>query len=418
MTPAHPGAGAWTIGAAGDSVGGASRVGRGWAPSAYAVTGGLLAGAASAVVLASYVLRRLVTPERDSSDNVEILAVTLDDAGDTITLGQTEETLAPGRYGIWLHGGRGHARLGDIVRTDPQARTVTRRVAGVDAGSLRPGPARWNGYYYGGDPRQSLGLDFTEVLIPGPLGDMPAWLIPGAVDASGGDAGGRWAVLVHGRGALRGECLRAVPVLHRLGITSLVVAYRNDEDAPSSGDRRYALGLAEWADVDAALAWAKARGARSVALFGWSMGGAIVLQTLSRSRLADGLVDRVVLDAPVVDWNDVIRHHLRLGRIPAGVARIAVRVLRSTGARRLVGIDSPLDVAETNWTARARELHHPTLLIHSVDDEFVPVGPSVALAKSRAGLVRYARWTVARHTKEWNTDSARWERLVADFLTE
>lgn len=416
------------------------------AAAAYGLAGGTGAGALVMVAVAAYVLRRLVTPERDRSDNVQILEVQVGDGngdrhgcdgpGDTVTLDRTEETVVPGRYGMWLHAGRGHARLGDIVAEDVRAGTVTRRVLGVDAGSLRPGPARWNGYYYGGDPRQSLGLDFTDVAIPSPLGDLPAWLIPAGNSGSPGNSGNpgnpdkpaattvetrdsnhRWAVLVHGRGALRSECLRAVPVLHRLGITALVVGYRNDEDAPSSRDRRYALGLSEWADIEAALAWSRDRGATSACLFGWSMGGAIALQTLSRSDLAATLVDRVVLDAPVIDWGDVIRHQVRLVHLPGVIATIATRVLRSTGARELVGVESPLDVAATDWTARARELRHPTLLIHSVDDEFVPVGPSVKLARARAGLVRYVRWTGARHTREWNTDPERWERVVAEFLT-
>ena len=34
-------------------------------------------------------------------------------------------------------------------------------------------------------------------------------------------------MLVHGRGATREECLRALPVLHRLGFPALVVSYRN-----------------------------------------------------------------------------------------------------------------------------------------------------------------------------------------------
>lgn len=372
---------------------------------AWAGAGSAAAGGATTLALSAYLLRRLVTPERDLEDNVRVLAV----GPDTVTLDRTEDSVVPGRYGMWLYGGRGHARVGAILADDPAAGTVTRVLEGVDAGRLRPGPVRWNGYYHGGDPRQSLGLDFEAVEIPGPVGALPAWLVPA------GD-GRRWAVLVHGRGALRGECLRAVPVLNRLGITSLVIGYRNDEDAPSSGDRRYALGLAEWADVDAALAWARGRGARSAVLFGWSMGGAIVLQTLARSALADQFVERVVLDAPVVDWADVIRHHVRLGRLPVGFARIATQVLRSTGARRLVGVESPLDVAETDWTSRAGEIHHPILLIHSVDDEFVPVGPSVELARRAPERVRYERWTVARHTKEWNTDPDRWDRVVAEFL--
>ncbi len=43
-----------------------------------------------------------------------------------------------------------------------------------------------------------------------------------------------WAVLVHGRGATREECLRAVPLLHRLGVPVLVPSYRNDADGPTT----------------------------------------------------------------------------------------------------------------------------------------------------------------------------------------
>ena len=59
--------------------------------AAAGLTGGVMAGSAAALTLASYVLRRLVTPERDRSDNVEILAVSLDETGDTVALGRTEE---------------------------------------------------------------------------------------------------------------------------------------------------------------------------------------------------------------------------------------------------------------------------------------------------------------------------------------
>jgi fermentation-respiration switch protein FrsA (DUF1100 family) len=86
-------------------------------------------------------------------------------------------------------------------------------------------------------------------------------------------------------------------------------------------------------------------------------------------------------------------------------------------ARRLVGVHDPVDVAKTDWVARAGELTHPILLVHSVDDEFVPVGPSQELARARPDLVTMPHWDTARHTKEWNVDPQRWERSVADFVS-
>jgi hypothetical protein len=52
-----------------------------------------------------------------------------------------------------------------------------------------------------------------------------------------------------------------------------------------------------------------------------------------------------------------------------------------------------------------------------VADEFVPAGPSLALAAARPDLVTLEPWDTARHCKEWNLDPGRWERVLADFLT-
>lgn len=85
-------------------------------------------------------------------------------------------------------------------------------------------------------------------------------------------------------------------------------------------------------------------------------------------------------------------------------------------AKRLVGVSESVDVARTNWVKRADELSHPMLLIHSRDDEFVPVGPSEALAAARPDLVTFEPWSLARHCKEWNVDPRRWDAAVADFV--
>lgn len=376
---------------------------------------GALASAAGTIGAASYLARRLLTPERERLDNCVILAVD-PDAG-TITLDVTEETILSGRYGIWTDNGRGHLRVGGIVRIDLPERRVTRRLESVDVGAARPGPARWNGFYYGQRPDLSLGLPTTDVLVTTDIGVLPAWLVPAEAGADGGheDDRSRWAICLHGRGGTREECLRAVPVLHRLGITTLIPCYRNDAGAPPSPDGRYNLGLSEWRDADAAVRFALAHGASDVILVGWSMGAAISLQMLDRSPMANH-VSALVFDGPVIDWGDVIAHHARLARVPRPLTDLTRALLGARWARRLVGVHEPLDVADTNWQHRSGELRHRMLIIHSLEDDFVPVGPATALAAARPDIVRFEAWPASAHTKEWNTDPDRWQAVVADFL--
>lgn len=373
-------------------------------------TGALLGLASASLATGAYIARRVLTPDELMPDDVAVIGY---DA-DSLTLGVTAETVVPGRYGLWLDGGRGHARVGEIITRDDL--TATRRLLGIDRGQLRVGPARWNQYYYGDRPRVSLGLADQDVSISSEVGPMPAWLVSplGGATSTGGE-GTDWAVLVHGRGARKEETLRAVPVLHQGGWTSLVVAYRNDRDAPQGPGGRYTLGLSEWRDVEAAVGYALAHGARRIVLFGWSMGGAIVLQLLSQSVLADR-VTGVVLDSPVVDWGNVLAHHARAQNLPVPFVYLAQSLMASRGSRHLVGIHEPVDVALTDWVTRADELRHPMLLIASDGDDFVPIGPGAALARRRPDLVRFERWQQARHCREWNVDPDRWERAVAQFL--
>lgn len=371
---------------------------------AAAVGSSAAAGAAGAALgAAAYFARRVLTPDRRKPDDCVVLATTTD----SVVLAVNDETVVPGRYGLWLDGGRGHIRIGAILDRDES--TIRRRIEAHDFGILRPGPARWNGYYYCSPPEISLGLATRHVEVVSDLGPMPAWVIPGMGDGS------RWAILVHGRGARREETIRAIPPALAARHTVLVPSYRNDEGAPPGPDGRYNLGLSEWRDIESAIAYAVAEGAREVTLIGWSMGGAIVLQVLARSDLAD-TVTRVVLDGPVVDWNDVLAHHARAHGVPSPVGDLSRTIMGKKWSRRLVGVHDTVDVAQTNWVARAAELHHPVLLIHSTDDEFVPAGPSLALAEARPDIVSVIPWERARHCKEWNTDPGRWERAVSDFM--
>ncbi|MBK7723477.1 MAG: alpha/beta fold hydrolase [Austwickia sp.] len=370
------------------------------------LTGALLtASAVGTAGFLSYLARLLLLPDRDHVDDVRIRHI----GQEWITLSVTPDSVRPGRYGLWFPGG--HLRVGEVL--DASSTSVRRVLERIDAGTPQPGPARWNGWYYARDPRADLGVDYQDIVVRSDVGDLPVWLIEPDGSVGGRD---RWAVLIHGRGGERPECLRAVPVLRRLGMTCVIPSYRNDVGAPPSPDGRYNLGLSEWRDVEACVRHALAHGADDVVLVGWSMGGAAALQMLDCSGLADA-VSAVVLDSPVVDWGHVIRHQAEVLGLPPLVARSVTDLIGRRWARRLVGVHQPLDVARTNWEVRAAELRHPLLIMHSDGDDLVPGDPALALSRARPDLVRWERWITARHTQEWNTDPARWEAAVADFLS-
>lgn len=390
---------------------------------AGAVAGGVATGAAAGWLGAGVLLaKKVVTPERRRPDNTRLLALT----ADTVTLDRTPDTVVPGRYGLFQGGGATHLRFGQVLDDDPDAGTITRVLDGVDFGHPRVGTGRFHSYYYATNPAAALGLAYRSVVVESLVGDLPTWLVPahagdgadvrGRGGAGLGDAcGDRWAVLVHGRGAGREETLRAMPTLRAAGYTCLAPSYRNDPDAPSSPDGLYGLGLSEWRDIEAAICFALDHGAREIALVGWSMGGAIVLQTLVNSPHRDA-ISRVVLDGPVVDWGDVLFHHAREMRVPLPLTAMSLRMLGHATSTRLVGVEEAIDVAHTNFVARADELVTPMLVVHSRDDEFVPIAPSRALAAARPDLVELAEWTQARHCKEWNVDPDRWEDVVGRYL--
>ena len=77
------------------------------------------------------------------------------------------------------------------------------------------------------------------------------------------------------------ETVRAVPVARELGLTSLLISYRNDEGAPATGT--YGFGLTEWRDLEAAVVQLRGEGHDRLLLVGASMGGAIVGQFMARS---------------------------------------------------------------------------------------------------------------------------------------
>ncbi|WIE73857.1 alpha/beta fold hydrolase [Curtobacterium sp. MCJR17_020] len=374
-----------------------------------ALGAGLAAAAVGTAVIGGFVAavaRAVVTPDRKRTERVPIHAV--DPVRMTVTIERTADTELQGRYSLWFGAGTGHMRVGEVLgATDT---TVTRRIIAIDAGdptAARRG--RWGGWLY--LTPGELDVPVEDIDIPTPNGPAPAWIV------RADDPDAPWAVLVHGRGVTRAETIRAVPVFRAAGYSVVLASWRNDGVAPPSVDGRYGLGSTEWEDIDSVLRWLSAQNAQSVVLMGWSMGGAVVLQTLLRSRFA-GLVDGVVLESPVVDWHAVLKSQSQLMGLPRPVRKVAQRLLRTPVLHRLAGLQQPVDLRELDMVTRSAELTVPILLLHSDDDGFVPSSASHDLARARPDLVRLEVQTTARHTKLWNHDADWFDARILAWLTE
>ncbi|WP_137843553.1 alpha/beta fold hydrolase [Microbacterium sp. 2FI] len=372
--------------------------------AALTVIGVALVGVLAALGVASaHMARRVVTPANRVPDT---RILTLDTAAQTITLQRTPDTELPGRYGLFTTGTESYVKLGSVLSED--AASVTRKLlTHIGQNSVLAPDAAFSGWYFS-SPGE-LHLPHSPELIGSAVGPCPAWLFP----AGDGDV---WVIQIHGRGTNRAEGLRAVPVFHALGITSLLVSYRNDGEAPRSRAGTYALGATEWRDVDAAVGFARRRGARRVILMGWSMGGAIALQVSLNSAHRD-LIAGLVLDSPVVDWRIVLEYQARALNVPAAVSGLAIEALGSEWATPITGAGAAIPFDRLDGVTRAPELRHPILILHSDDDGFVPSDASHDLVVARPDLVELQVFEVARHTKLWNYDQERWTNSIGDWLT-
>ncbi|MFJ5778480.1 alpha/beta hydrolase [Streptomyces sp. NPDC093094] len=316
-----------------------------------------------------------------------------------ITLTRDLASLRPGTYG--LAGDASHAVVGSVLEAAPHAAdTVVRRLERVTHGSLETGDHVWlTPNVHIGDPASALGLDHADIDVPGELGALPAWFVPGARDT--------WVIAVHGLGTTRELAMNLMAFLHRLRFPVLALAYRGDLGAPRPPDGLNHLGESEWRDVDAAIRYAVRYGAQRVVLHGWSTGGTMCLHTAVRSAVRDR-IRGLVLDSPVLDWQTTLRALAAARRTPAAVLPLAVRA-----AQGRTGLHGDPDRA----VAEADDLAVPALVLHGPDDTVAPWRLSRRLAERRPGLVSLHTVPNAPHGAMWNPDPTAYQEALRRFLT-
>ena len=359
-----------------------------------------------------YYANRLTEPPADlwppaprREDRCKILEI----GRETLTL-TGPAAARPGRWG--LLGANGYAQVGTVtVGEDHRESDWVVRDARILQGMFtKDDAAVLDAYAWPRDPGV-MGQPAHDVTYEAPLGPTPAWWFPSTRPVrADGDANPTWAIFVHGRSARRHEAFRMIPTVTDLGIDCLTIAYRNDPDAPRSPDGRSHLGDTEWEDLEAAMRWAIDRGARRLVLVGFSMGGAMVVNALRLSDLADQVV-ATILEAPVLAWGPVLRWAARDRGLPAPVIPL---ILPTTMA--LTRARTGIDWERLRHIDRPETFTRPTLLIHGDADETVPVELARTLAELAPDTVEYEEFPGGAHVRNWNTDVDRHEAVVRRFL--
>ncbi|GEC04340.1 alpha/beta hydrolase [Streptomyces spinoverrucosus] len=320
-------------------------------------------------------------------------------AAGRVTLTRALASLRPGSYG--LVGNGSHAVVGPVLESAPHAAdSVVRRLERVTHGTLEPGDKVWltPGLHIG-DPGAALGLDHTDVDIPGELGPLPAWFVPGARDT--------WVITVHGLGTTREHPMNLMEFLHGLRFPVLDLSYRGDPGAPRPPDGLNHLGETEWRDLDAAIRHATTHGAQRVVLYGWSTGATMALRAAAHSSARDR-IRGLVLDSPVLNWEATLRALAAARRTPSPLLPLAVRAAQ--GRTGLYG--DRIDEA-----AHPERLTVPTLIFHGPDDTVAPWAFSRRLADHRPDLVALHTVQHAPHNAMWNPDPPGYEEALRRFLT-
>ncbi len=316
-------------------------------------------------------------------------------------VGHQPALFKPGVCAIAWQGGTG--RLGPASAVS--GGLVTRPLAVISGSAPGVGQlAALDPSYFLGDPAAALGLPVHDVVVPGPLGSLPAWYFPGP--------GSTFVIGVHGQNGTRKDVLRMIDIVHRMGFPALAVTYRNDLAAARDPSGYHRYGQAEWPDLEAAVRWSLAQGAQRVVLAGQSMGGGVVAAFLQHSPLAP-VATRVVLDAPMLDLHAAVGHQVDqhplpvIGRLPAPL---------TWAAKQLASARFGVDWAATSYLDDTTWLKVPALVTHGEDDPRVPISISIRLSELRPSLVTFERFPGAGHLESWNTDRSRYTSLMESFL--
>ncbi|MFK0042253.1 alpha/beta hydrolase family protein [Paenarthrobacter sp. NPDC090517] len=328
--------------------------------------------------------------------------------GRSIRIDLDDYTKAPGGFGVLDPATGKYTRVGEVTLIDEEQKFVERL---LDQSSSTPGGlgpiVDWTPDVFF-EPGAVRG-HYQEVHVPTEYGAAPAWLF----EAENQDV---WVIHIHGSWTDRSIMFRDVHAFSSLGFTSLVPTFRSDAEVrPPQADSSH-LGQTEWRDVESAVSYAVAHGAKRIILSGWSMGGTMALLTSERSAYRDRIIG-LVLVGPVTSWRKAIRAGAAQARVPAAGADLVMSLLGTRVFARMLGLEEPIDFDALDWVDVANRVDVPTLVLQSTADQEVPWEISAAFQRANPATVTLISLPEAHHTQEWNASPSTFTNELTRWVS-
>ncbi|AUG57143.1 MAG TPA: alpha/beta hydrolase [Ruminiclostridium sp.] len=213
-------------------------------------------------------------------------------------------------------------------------------------------------------------------------------------------------ILAHGYGSNRlpfGEdTIGLIKSFLNEGYNLMTFDFRNSGE--SEGDVT-SVGYFEKSDLLGAIEYAKKRGSDEIVLLGFSMGASTAILAAAESQD----VDAVIADSPFSDLTSYLDENLSVwSNLPSFFNKTTLFTMKL-----LTGVDTK-DVSPVNEIGKIYP--RPVLLIHSTDDELIPVKHSYILKEASGDNVELWETSGASHIKTYKEYPDEYIKKVLDFI--
>jgi pimeloyl-ACP methyl ester carboxylesterase len=252
-------------------------------------------------------------------------------------------------------------------------------------------PRHWG---IGPTPAQ-LGYAYQDVSFRDHAGlTLRGWWIPGTKHET--------VVMVHGWTSSRAEPMSKAGYLIDAGYNVLVFDLRGH--GQSDGDYT-TLGLTEPDDVASAVAFARSRGPGPIALLGYSMGGALAVETGARDADVAAVIEDSGYGSLASVFQAGFQRQSHLPAVPFGLPLVAIGQ-----------VDLHMQLSAVRPVLDAARLHKPLLAIVGTADQVVPPSEGFDIFRAAPGPKQLLVVPGAGHVDGYRVDRARYVRTVLSFL--